>query len=277
MTEDIKDYAAYNQKMSTSILDKLFFLTQVDFSAINAIVDFGCADGTLLQTLTNFPELQNMYFVGVDSNPEMRRLAEEKLAGRPNTLIIDSLDNLPEVIKPKNSLLNLSSVVHELYSYNENSIISPLRDIFNYDFKIIALRDMYFNLTAAFEKLPPDRRDVCYLPTLNSLIRAMWREYKDLSMIDKFEVRYGKIVDLQQTIHLLLKFDYQQNMTREVTENYFNPIIADIQQFGAKYNVNGTFYILPYLSQRWRKLGIDVPEELFTTHCRLILERKNGD
>ena len=66
-------------------------------------------------------------------------------------------------------------------------------------------------------------------------------------------------------------------MTREVTENYFNPIIADIQQFGAKYNVNGTFYILPYLSQRWRKLGIDVPEELFTTHCRLILERKNGD
>ena len=45
MEDTITDISHYRKEMAKSMVDKLFFIDQVD---VGLIVDFGCADGTML-------------------------------------------------------------------------------------------------------------------------------------------------------------------------------------------------------------------------------------
>ena len=62
----INNYDVYNKRMDKSFQDKLFFLDKIKDS-VEAVVDFGCADGALIRHLSEF-EFTNIKLVGYDSN-----------------------------------------------------------------------------------------------------------------------------------------------------------------------------------------------------------------
>ena len=49
--EKIANLEKYNNDMAKSLGDKIFFLGYIKEEDIKAIVDFGCADGTLLKAM----------------------------------------------------------------------------------------------------------------------------------------------------------------------------------------------------------------------------------
>ena len=61
---EITNYVTYNYNMSLSVSDKLFFLDKVDF---DVIVDFGCADGILLEELSKLKPDVRLIGYDIDS------------------------------------------------------------------------------------------------------------------------------------------------------------------------------------------------------------------
>ena len=56
-TNPIVDLNRYNLSMSKSLIDKIFFMDKID-DTIKVIVDYGCADGTLIRFIAPlFPEI----------------------------------------------------------------------------------------------------------------------------------------------------------------------------------------------------------------------------
>ena len=49
-TNPIVNLNRYNLSMSKSLIDKIFFMDKID-DTIKVIVDYGCADGTLIRFL----------------------------------------------------------------------------------------------------------------------------------------------------------------------------------------------------------------------------------
>ena len=65
--EKISDLNKYNERMARAIDDKLFFVDYLD--GIDTIVDFGCADGAILEKLP-----KNLRKIGYDNSEEMRNI-----------------------------------------------------------------------------------------------------------------------------------------------------------------------------------------------------------
>jgi len=81
----------------------------------DVIVDFGCADGTFLENIRN--NNPNIKIIGYDLDDDMILKAKKRLG--QNTLITNNWEEvLRSIQKNKSPLLNLSSVIHEVYSYS---------------------------------------------------------------------------------------------------------------------------------------------------------------
>lgn len=92
--------------MSKSISDKLFFLDKID---TDLIVDFGCADGTILSEIQK--RRPNIKLIGYDIDEEMISRAKSK---NPKILFASSWDKvISEISTSKSPTLNLSSVIHD--------------------------------------------------------------------------------------------------------------------------------------------------------------------
>ena len=102
--EEISDLEIYNKRMAAGMGDKLFFLNKID--DVNTIVDFGCADGELLKLI---PDSWNK--IGIDNNSQMIKSAKKNC---PDATYYSSLSNVKNA---GSAVLNLSSVIHEIYSY----------------------------------------------------------------------------------------------------------------------------------------------------------------
>ena len=132
----ISDINTYTSRMAKSCEDKLFFMNKI--SDVKNIVDFGCADGTLIREMNKV--MPNVRYIGYDNNPEMIRIAQSKSSSNSN---ISFTDTFPSNVCGKSSLLNLSSVIHEIYSYcNEDEIYEFWNNVFLSGFEYISIRDL---------------------------------------------------------------------------------------------------------------------------------------
>lgn len=115
----IKDFNIYNTRMGKGLMDKLFFVDKIE---PDYIIDYGCADGLLLKSVR--PWYPNVRLVGYDNDVTMVRLANE--ANTDNRLFFTSewndafVKDMPHLVK--RAALVLSSVVHEVYHYQEPSV-----------------------------------------------------------------------------------------------------------------------------------------------------------
>lgn len=70
----IANIEIYNESMTKSLIDKLFFLDKID--NVKCIVDYGCANGALIAFIA--PLFPDILFFGYDKNGMMIDSAIEK-------------------------------------------------------------------------------------------------------------------------------------------------------------------------------------------------------
>jgi SAM-dependent methyltransferase len=257
----------YNDSMSKSMIDKLFFLKQVyDY---NFVVDFGCADGTLLAELTRYDK--DATYVGYDISDQMLSVARKKCPD--NVILTSSWDKVLELKAQTkgNSLMIMNSVLHEVFSYSSESELEHFwEQAFQSDFDYISIRDMMMRKTDFDVKLDDEK-----IATIKeTLIAADHGEEK----VSSFESIYGPIKTEGSLIHLLMKWNWWHNWKREVHENYLGIFLEDFVhkldtvgkgKYAMKYY---NTFALQHLKDFVKELigyDIEVP-----THIKLILSKR---
>lgn len=256
----ISDINNYIEAMELGYVDKLFFLDKID---PDVIVDFGCANGTILSKIKKLKP--NIKLIGYDLDNKMLSIAKNKL-GKQVLLTNDWDLVLEEISKYKKPALVLSSVIHEVYSYSHSFTIQFFwqNQVFGGDFKWICIRDM----------IPSsDMFKYSLKNFLGDVIRVKKRA--DPIYLKSFENKWGKISNNYKTfIHYLLKYKYTDNWEREVNENYVPVTLETLYKkipsnFKIIYQEN---FILPSLMDQVKKdfnVAID-----HTTHTKMIIENK---
>ena len=255
----INDYNVYNKRMDKSFQDKLFFLDKIKDN-VEAIVDFGCADGALIRHLS---ELTNIKLVGYDSDYNMIDIAKSK-TNKDNCLFKEDFGEIiEEEIISQESLLNISSVIHEVYSYLDSKDIEIFWDmVFDSNFKYISIRDL-----CASESINRPSN-------INDYTKLIQRA--KTSFLSDFESVWGSVRENRNLVHYLLKYRFLENWDREVRENYFGLSLERLlskipmDKYEIIYFEN---YILPYTAN---KIKEDFDIELHdNTHVKLLLKKRD--
>ena len=188
----ISNLQSYIDGMGKTMQDKLFFADMVNF---DVIVDFGCADGTFLEHILKINP--SVRVIGYDLDETMLSQARSRLGRR--ALLTSNWEEVEnELIRYKSPLLNLSSVIHEVYSYSHPKVVSEFwsNQVFGGDFMYITIRDMMPSVNLGKEEITQFKDDV--------------RKVKmktDRYYLSSFEDRWGTIADNYRTfMHYLLKY-----------------------------------------------------------------------
>ena len=248
----ISDLDIYLTRMQRSILDKMFFIDKV-FEPFRYILDFGCANGELIKAMK--PMFPDYSYIGYDISHEMIEAARRNVS---DAMFYDNWEQID--IPSEESLLNISSTIHEVYSYgSEEDIEIFWNRVFGSGFRYVTIRDMMFPQS---ENIPARQEQ---LEAIRNSSYAEW--------LESFENVWGKIENQCQLVHFLLKYKYTQNWDREVHENYF-PVFTEelMKRIPDSYRlVYKDVFTLPYISWQIRKdFGFELTEH---THIKLILER----
>ena len=245
--------------MNKSIIDKMFFTDKIE---TDVIVDFGCADGSLLNFVHSiYPEIR---CVGYDIEQEMIDIANKTKLELDDTRFTSSFEEVKAIVRQAKDMdlkvsLLLSSVIHEVYAYGLNNVDKFWKDIYALDVDFIIIRDMCVSKTASH---PAD---------LISVTRV--KQIFDKNKIAEFEQYWGSLEENWSLTHFLLKYKYEENWNREVRENYLPINKEDLLQMIPR-NYFPDFvehYTLPYIRNEVRKdFGIELNER---THIKLIFRK----
>lgn len=249
----IADLRIYLHRMQKSVLDKMFFMDKV-FEPFTTIVDFGCANGELIKALHAFWD--GYRYVGYDLSAEMIAAARENV---PQAEFTCDWDELP--CDPRQSLINISSTIHEVYSYGtEVDVALFWQRVFSSGFRYVTIRDMMLPRAAQGPVDPGDLQRV----------RGNPRYARQLA---EYEAVWGEIRTQHQLVHYLLKYTYTQNWEREVRENYL-PVTWEemLSLIPDNYRITWQQHApLPYIAwQVKRDFGIHLTTP---THGKFVIER----
>jgi hypothetical protein len=256
----ISNLQSYIDGMNYSMRDKLFFTGMINF---DVIVDFGCADGTFLEELSRTNP--GVKLIGYDLDDTMLSKAKSRLGKKALFT-----NNWNEAIKYTtgftNPLLNLSSVIHEVYSYSRPNVISKFwnEQVFGGDFRYITIRDMIPSLEIDKQEIGHFKDDVRKV-----------RSKSDKFYLDSFEKKWGTISDNYRTfVHYLMKYRFTDNWDREVNENYLPVSLETVKsKIPSDYKiVYEEDFLLPFLKQQVKK---DFNVELIhSTHTKMIIKNQ---
>jgi SAM-dependent methyltransferase len=248
----IADYAAYNGRMELSMIDKLFFADKI---LPDLVVDFGCADGSLLRHLKALKP--DLHVVGFDNDTEMAKHSTNEVP------IYSSWGKvLVECEAYRHTAIILSSVIHEVCHYGSKKDIDEFwHKVFGSGFEYIVIRDMV------------PSRSIDRPSNINDVKKA-YHKFLHSKALNDFEGIWGSIESNRSLIHFLLKYRYlEPNWDREVRENYL-PITREdlLAKIPNEYDVIfHEHYVLPYI---WNGVKYDTGIEIKDpTHMKLILRK----
>ena len=189
----MKDFNAYIKFMEKSIQDKLFFLDKIDLSSFDYTLDFGCANGVLINTICD--DYKNVKFIGYDKSEKMINLA--KNTQKENTFFCTDFDKIKNQLTNKKYVIIFSSVLHELAQSDYDFVLSTMQNS-----SAVVIRDMYF-----------DKTQNCAFDT-----KILKNYDKNDYFVLNFEQKYGKIDNLLNLYHYFLKYTYTQtnNLTLSI-------------------------------------------------------------
>lgn len=252
-------YNTYNARMASIVDDKLFFLNQIE---ADVIVDYGCADGTLLSHIHD--QRPEIALVGYDISDVELGHAVRKVPHGSFFQDWDALTTHLETHYPgKRIALVASSVLHEIYAYGgmEEGEAFWSR-LFNGPFSTFIMRDMALHA-----------RDYGVIDTkLSDTLLA--GPVADLAK--EYEACWGSLDLREHATHFLLKYRYTDNWNHELNENYLPLTVEAIKE-----RLSGTFAptfqateALPFLQKMAQiELGVSFP---CTTHLKIIAQRINA-
>ena len=264
----------YNKEMQKGMEDKLFFIDKLPKNQNYCFVDFGCADGSMINALSEIfrNTNQNQYkFIGYDISETMIDLARTNYSGPLYTTVKFTTDwdevksNMVYLNSYKNVLI-LSSVIHEVYSYADKN--HTVEDFWK---KVLCSRFDYIVI-----------RDMCPSDDINrkadyddvKKIKNKWHPDINSELID-FCNKWGEIDNYKNMIHFLLKYRWNVNWNREVNENYFPITIQDLFEIFREYsNVYSLYYFerfrVPFLDKCFKE-DFDIELKDYT-HIKAIFE-----
>lgn len=255
----IPDLENYTKRMSYSLIDKIFFMDKID-SQTEVIVDYGCADGSLISFLA--PLFSDILFVGYDNSSDMIDLAQKKNNSYKNVSFFSDIIQLKKWLndhRSQTTALVLSSVIHEIYSYGSAVEINHFwRFVNNSDFNSIVIRDMAFD---RYAYRPSNKYDVLKVYS-----------HQSTEKIREFEMYHGSILQNENLIHFLIKSPYVSNWEREVRENYFPLMVHEIMpKISPAYKlIYHEHFTLPYVAQTIKQnFDIDIKDY---THAKFIFK-----
>jgi len=258
---EISNYQTYADGMAKSMDDKLFFVNNIDF---DVIVDFGCANGIFLSKLQTMKP--NVKIIGYDLDDVM--LSKARVVLGEDALLTSSWDEVVEELSNYESpLLNLSSVIHEVYSYSHSSVIKKFweKQVFGGNFKWITIRDMIPSSDIHKNELENFRQDVRKV-----------RKRANKFYLNDFEKRWGAIDDNYRTFcHFLLKYRYVDNWEREVIENYLPVSLETVKtKIPSSYSIDyEQDFIVPFIRDKVGKdFGVKITH---STHVKMVLKNNN--
>lgn len=257
MMQKINNLDVYTTGMQKSLNDKLFFIDKVD--GIDRIVDFGCADGAFLREMYKInPDID---YVGYDNNVEMITQAR-------NSTDCEKFKNIRftdeyAFSNTNNTLLNLSSVIHEIYSYSQPDEINTFwNNVLYKNYKYIAIRDFCIS------------KSINRQSDINDYTKVI--QNADKEQIDEYESIWGSLRDNRNLVHYLMKYRYTENWNREVRENYFPITLETLLSMIPTYRYEIVYfedYILSFTKNQIKEdFNIDLHDN---THVKLLLKRKN--
>ena len=253
----INNFNTYNNEMIKSMEDKMHF-SRTYLTDIKHLVDFGCANGVFL-SFTHSGN-HNLDLIGIDMNYDMIKEARKKLPSA--TFIMSTRPIVNSTFHYRESALNLGSVLHEVYFYQDEENINQFwDDVTNSGYKYIFIRDMISNLN-------DERANIVDVEKVRNRI-----EYAD--RIKKFEDYHGSIDYQKNLIHFLLKYRFKLNWNREVKEDYLPLSGSDIvDKLKDNYDIiYRKEYVLPFVkSQAFNDFGINIVDD---THIKLVARRKD--
>lgn len=249
----INNIQVYNNGMRKSMLDKLWWIDKIDES-VDAVVDYGCADGTLLSMVHEINSDLMLY--GYDFNDDMLDLAADNVKCG---YFSDNYDTIVSDAKNNTSVLVASSVFHEIENYSPD-IEAEYDRIFNCKYKYIAIRDMFVSEMSH--------------GISDSLTVAKVRQKFDYDKLQEFEMNIGSINYAENLLQFFLTYRYNENWDREVRENYFP---YTIEQF--LYRIPNHYevvyfehYTLPFLKEQvFKDFGVQLRDP---THGKILLRLK---
>lgn len=246
----------YCESMAKSLEDKLFFLNEIDINDYDYIVDFGCADGRILEVLDEKLTNKKTILVGIDKNKVMTNQLVLLAARTKHTMLVSTKliidDEIFNLLKreDKKNLIIFSSVLHE-YDW-EN--FKPFFILFD----TIVMRDMQ-SPEKFWYKVPESTR-------------ALVTKDFPGELLAKLERKYGYINDLERLYKYFLMYRYADNFDHELQEDYFSIIWENLKEwltydyvFHVLYEKD---YILPFIKQDIEtKFGYELK---YPTHKQII-------
>jgi len=251
----IADYKFYVSEMEKGLQDKLFFMDKINFSTL---LDYGCADGMLIESMSNY--YPDKKYIGYDFDEKMIKLSKNK--NIHNASFYSDLDIA------NNNILNstgktailCSSLIHEVYSYGTKEDIKNFwNNLFSGTYDYVIIRDMTLSQEVKMEKTDP------------SDIQKLF-ENGDLDQIKEFESIWGSVWNKANFIHYLMKYRYLKNWNREVMEDYFPVSIQEhLAQIPHNFEIiHFEHFSLPFQREVILKdFGIEMNEK---THIKIILK-----
>ena len=284
----IKDFTFYTSEMEKGMKDKLFFLDFLDEHQSYNFLDYGCANGKVLEAISNVRKNQYDVFCGYDKSSEMIQLAKSQWQGF--NINAEFISHWPDrhVDKNKPTVLILSSVLHEIYSFYSQVFGSKAwikefwKEVFEANADYIVIRDMCWS--SDMDREMEGERNI--LRSCNGLqgyeIKSYFLpnflRYSDVTekQVEEFEAVWGPITNIKNFLHLLLKYRYVVNWEREVKENYFALSDKELfsRVFNSQYNIQYVSRFQLPIIEKFTKLGFgnDINDN---THIKMILKRSS--
>ena len=252
----------YIQRMSESLPDKLFFLEYLD-DTVDTIVDYGCADGTLLKAIHDSPLKDNYKLIGYDISKEMIEIAK---SSNKDIFFTNDWQEVLSICSSRNACINFSSVIHELVSeVSWNTFKNFCQEIAE-RFYMIAIRDMGMENKAIREA----RSSIDYYQAIKN---KGYQNYFDDVLHKYYLGRENNNIGV--ITEFLLKYPFQENWENEIKEHYLHVTLEDSKAlFSSNFEFTSVYqesYCLEYVYQRIKKdFGINVT---WGTHYKLLLRR----
>lgn len=246
----------YLGSMQKSVLDKLFFAGILD---LDAVVDFGCADNTVLRHYKLM--FGDAVVVGYDRDPKMLEAAQYAEPFVPTTDQWGVVEGIFEHHAKGNSALLLSSVLHEVFHYLPGTVSKEVMNkIWTCGAKYIVIRDMIGNYDMNRWADPLDVAKV--------------RQNAVPAHLMDHENRWGPIEDQRSLLQFLLTYPFVENWDTEVKENYFaldrEVLLGSVPK--TYKPIYSEQYTLPFVKHRVLKdFGVAIHDQ---THIKLILEKR---
>lgn len=209
----IPDIDFYQKEMVKPMAEKLFFQDMINF---DSIVDIGCADGILLQELSKSkPQLLGF---GFDANPEMVKDANTNFAKVDGLKVFQKKEALLNAIADlKIGVVNLSSVLHEIYNGEEDDVIDVLNLIKQINAEHIVIRDMYCGIE---NKLIDQDIEEPWANFYKAIYQTCEKNEYLYNKLSSYLFHRGAINSRYKLLDFALKYRYDVNWEHEVEEDY---------------------------------------------------------